>query len=122
MNWTGGTLQRTKNADKGVIQKQKAYFARARTQLQQSPGTPAAPFRPEFFQDGDDRELDHHLPLLGSGSVRHTGHLARKRPEVDERYTPSSARRSRCEDDQRKSQDISIHFSKGEIGSEVQGK
>jgi hypothetical protein len=34
MNWTGGTLQRTKHANKGITQKQKAYFARARTHLQ----------------------------------------------------------------------------------------
>lgn len=122
MNWTGGTLQRTKRANKGVMQKQKAYFARARTQLQQSPGTPAEPFRPEYLQDSDDRELVHHLPSLDPDSVRHTGHSARKRRKVDERHTSPTVRRSRRENDRRRSQDTRPRFTQGKRGSEVRGQ
>jgi hypothetical protein len=81
MNWTGGSLQRTKQANKGVVQKQKAYFARARTHLQNGPNTPAVPFMPDYFQDDDDLEPGERPPLHGTGSVRHTGHLARPRHE-----------------------------------------
>lgn len=122
MNWTGGTLQRTKHANKGVMQKQKAYFARARTQLQQSAGTPAAPFRPEYLQEGDDCELVNHLPLLGSDSVRQTGHSVRKRREVDERHTSQTVHRSRREHDWRRSQDTRPHFAQGKRGNDVRGQ
>lgn len=60
MNWTGGTLQRTKHANKGVMQRQRAYFARARTKLQQSPSTQSTPFRPEYFHNNSDgRDVGH---------------------------------------------------------------
>jgi hypothetical protein len=72
MNWTGGTLQRTKNANKGVVQKQKAYFAKARTHLQNGPDSPIAPFRPSYLQNDDSFELAGHLPSFGTRSVRHT--------------------------------------------------
>jgi hypothetical protein len=57
MNWTGGTLQRTKYANKGVMQRQRAYFARARTKLQQSPSTQSTPFRPEYYHNSDGRDV-----------------------------------------------------------------
>jgi hypothetical protein len=57
MNWTGGTLQRTKHANKGVMQRQRAYFARARTKLQQSPSTHSTPFRPEYYHNSDGRDV-----------------------------------------------------------------
>ena len=85
MNWTGGTLQRTKNANKGVVQKQKAYFARARTHLQNGSKSPVAPFRPSYFQNDNNFELVGYPPSFGSGSVRHTGHSARRRREATDR-------------------------------------
>jgi hypothetical protein len=85
MNWTGGSLQRTKHANKGVVQKQKAYFAKARTQLQSDSKSPAAPFRPTYLLNDSIFELAGHLPAFGSGSVRHTGHSARNRRESIQR-------------------------------------
>jgi hypothetical protein len=58
MNWTGGSLQRTKIANKGVTQKQKAYFARARMHLQNGPTSPAAPFQPSYLRNDDRVERD----------------------------------------------------------------
>jgi hypothetical protein len=81
MNWTGGSLQRTKHANKSVVQKQKAYFARARTHLQNGPKSPATPFRPTYLQKNDNLELVGYLPSFGSSSVRHTGHPPRHRYE-----------------------------------------
>lgn len=49
MNWTGGRLQQSKNANKGIIQKQKAHFARARTQLQNNIGASTPAFPSGFF-------------------------------------------------------------------------
>lgn len=117
MNWIGGTLQRTKHANKGVIQKQRAYFARARTQLKQSPGTPAVPFRPDYLLDGDGHELGHYLPTFGSGSVRHTGHLARKRREVERAHPSSAIQKSQRLIEPRKSQETSLHFLQGRRNS-----
>jgi hypothetical protein len=85
MNWTGGTLQRTKHANKGVVQKQKAYFARARTHLQNGSNPTIAPFRPSYLQNDDSFELAGRLPSFGSGSVRHTGHSARRHREARDR-------------------------------------
>lgn len=88
MNWTGGTLQRTKHANKGVVQKQKAYFARARTHLQNGTNSPVAPFRPRYLQNDDSFELAGRLPAFGSGSVRHTGHSVRRHREATHRGIP----------------------------------
>jgi hypothetical protein len=94
MNWTGGTLQRTKHANKGITQKQKAYFARARTHLQNGSKSPAVPFRPSYLQNDDSFELAGHLPSFGSGSVRHTGHPARNRHDTTHRgLLPNSEHR-----------------------------
>ncbi|KAJ4993273.1 hypothetical protein SVAN01_01248 [Stagonosporopsis vannaccii] len=117
MNWTGGTLQRTKNAKKGVVQKQRAYFARARTKLQQSPGTPAAPFRPDFLQEGDDYRDANRASSFASGSVHSTRHLARKRRAREERHEPSTARRQGHLDGQRRPKKASPHFGKDTFGS-----
>ncbi|KAF2822086.1 hypothetical protein CC86DRAFT_448494 [Ophiobolus disseminans] len=88
MNWTGGTLQRTKNANKGVVQRQKAHFARVRTYLQNGSNTSIAPFRPSYLQNDDSFELAGHLPSFGSGSVRHTGHSARHHRDTPDQGLP----------------------------------
>ncbi|KAF3033472.1 hypothetical protein E8E11_003068 [Didymella keratinophila] len=110
MNWTGGTLQRTKHANKGVIQKQKAHFARARTQLQHSPGTPAAPFRPDFLQGSDTYDLGQRLPAFSTGSVRRTGHSARKHREEGNYHSPTT-QKPRHTHGHSNSQGRSPHFS-----------
>jgi hypothetical protein len=79
MNWTGGSLQRTKHANKGVAQKQKAYFARTRTYHQEGSKLPAVPFRPSFLGVDSSFEFSGHVPSYGQGSVRHTGHSGRRR-------------------------------------------
>jgi hypothetical protein len=79
MNWTGGSLQRTKHANKGIVQKQKAHFAKARNHCQDGPKLPAVPFRPSYLGVDNSFELSGHLPSYGRGSVRHTGHTARPR-------------------------------------------
>jgi hypothetical protein len=58
MNWTGGSLQRSKAANnKGIVKKQKAHFARARAHLHQGFKTPASPFSIHRFGiQGDDKE------------------------------------------------------------------
>lgn len=81
MNWTGGSLHRSKNARKGTIQQQRAYFARARTHLQNASNSPTIPFRPNYLCDNDDLEVNGQMPSLGSGSVRHTGRSTRRRGE-----------------------------------------
>lgn len=76
MNWTGGRLQRSRAANKGVIQRQKAHFARAKAQLQDSASTDTSPHRPSFFRD--ERVSQHHkLPKLSSPhNSRHAGQIA----------------------------------------------
>lgn len=100
MNWTGGTLQRTKHANKGVIQKQKAHFARARAQQQHSPGTAAAPFRPEYLQGGDDYEFGQRFP---------PGHSARRRREEEAPHSPRT-QKPRHMFGRSTSQGRSLHF------------
>ncbi|CAO2651911.1 Nn.00g001940.m01.CDS01 [Neocucurbitaria sp. VM-36] len=78
MNWTGGSLQRSKNAKKGILQKQKAFFARARTHLQNASKSLAIPFRPSYLCDDDEFEFNGQMSSFGSGSVRHTGHSTRE--------------------------------------------
>lgn len=43
MNWTGGSLQRTKKANQGLTQRQRAYFAKSRGQPQHLPMLSVAP-------------------------------------------------------------------------------
>lgn len=81
--------QRTKHANNGVIQKQKAYFARARTQLQQTPDTPAL-FRPDYLQLGDDYEFGQCLTSFGPGPMRDLGHSARRRGEEGAHRSPTT--------------------------------
>jgi hypothetical protein len=88
MNWTGGSLQRMKDANKGVVQKQKAYFARARTHLQIGPKSPAVPFIPTYLQNDDNFEPAGCLSSFASGPVRHTGHSARRRRNATQQVTP----------------------------------
>jgi hypothetical protein len=99
MNWTGGSLQRTKQANKGVLQKQKAYFARTRTHLQNGPKSPTAPFRPTYLQNDDSFELAGHLPALGSSSVRHTRQSAWHHHEPAHRRTPLAVRKLHYEEE-----------------------
>lgn len=100
MNWTGGALQRTKNANKGVIQKQRAYFARARTKLQQSSETLATPFHPDFLQVCADFEYGGQSHSASSGSMRHGSQSVRQRQKGRERHASPAVRRQRCGDDQ----------------------
>ncbi|KAH8722542.1 hypothetical protein GQ44DRAFT_761665 [Phaeosphaeriaceae sp. PMI808] len=67
MNWTGGSLQRTKHANKGIAQKQKDFFARARTHLQNGTKPPVKPFRPSYLQNDNSFRLIEHP--FGSGHV-----------------------------------------------------
>jgi len=99
MNWTGGSLQRTKQANKGVLQKQKAFFARTRTHLQNGPKSPAAPFRPTYLQNDDSLELAGHLPALGSSSVRHIGQSAWHHHEPAHCRTPLAVTKLHYEED-----------------------
>jgi len=72
MNWTGGKLQRSKQASKGITQIQKAHFARARTQLQNNSNALTSPFRPNFFPADEDL-LGGQLPSFTSRPIRNTG-------------------------------------------------
>ncbi|KAF2851785.1 hypothetical protein T440DRAFT_394426 [Plenodomus tracheiphilus IPT5] len=74
MNWTGGSLQRTRKSKDGVIQQQKAYFARARTQLQDVAHSPAAPFQPNFLHPNGISDMMGQPCSSGTGAVHHTGH------------------------------------------------
>ena len=76
MNWTGGSLQRTKKANTGIVQQQRAYFAKARTHFQNATNLPAAPFFPSYLRESENAGF-LGIPPFGSGSVRHTGHSAR---------------------------------------------
>ncbi|KAI2480848.1 hypothetical protein Ptr902_07874 [Pyrenophora tritici-repentis] len=78
MNWTGGSLQRTKKANSGVLQQQRAYFAKARTHLHNATNSPIAPFYPDYLRESEDPGL-LGISSFGTGSVRHTGHSARHR-------------------------------------------
>lgn len=114
MNWTGGSLQRTKYTNKGVIQKQKAYFAKARTQLQQSPGVPTAPFQPDYLQDNDDRGLGHQVSSFGSGLVRQISDSRKESHRLGNCGTTPRTRRLRRDNELRPSENISPHLSQGE--------
>lgn len=96
MNWTGGSLQRTKKANAGVLQQQKAYFAKARTQLQNATDSHVAPLRPNHLIDNDKFDIWNLVPL-GSGSVRWpTGHTAKRPSERTQREpTPDKRRLTR---------------------------
>ncbi|PSN66145.1 hypothetical protein BS50DRAFT_677419 [Corynespora cassiicola Philippines] len=75
MNWTGGSLQRSKNANKGVVQKQRQHFARVRTQLQH--GIPkTSPSRPSHLAEGRLAPAGR-LPPVAAASVQHVAHRGR---------------------------------------------
>ncbi|KAI4688099.1 uncharacterized protein J4E84_005027 [Alternaria hordeiaustralica] len=115
MNWTGGSLQRTKKANTGVVQQQKAYFARARTQLQNDTNSPVAPFRPSYLQDNEDSYLLGIAPF-GSGSLRHTGHAAKRHNESTQpehtpgNYQPTAKRHLRDGKRQASEVDTELHL------------
>jgi hypothetical protein len=73
MNWTGGKLQRSKQANKGIAQIQKAHFARARTQLQNNSNALTTPLPSSFFREAEDT-LGSQLPPCTARTVRHVGH------------------------------------------------
>ena len=79
MNWTGGSLQRTKNANKGVVQKQKAYFARARTQIQNKPKSPVTNFCPSYLRVNEDLDHDRQISTFRTASLHQIGHSSRPR-------------------------------------------
>lgn len=109
MNWTGGSLQRTKHANKGVLQKQKAYFARARTKLQQGPNSSTAPFRPDFLRDSDRSDLGHRVASSPSGALRHAGYSIGKRAERGRSF-PFIVEKRQGEGDRGTPQEASIYF------------
>jgi len=80
MNWTGGRLQRhSGKGNSALVSRQKSYFARARTKLQNEPGE-SSPFKPSFFpQEGDhDKKAS-----IGSHSSQST---TRKRQTILDEY------------------------------------
>jgi hypothetical protein len=82
MNWTGGKLQRSKQVKKGIVQMQKAHFARARTQLQNNSNSRT---RPSFSRDDKDGP-GGQFSTLSSRTVHHTGHREKQqegRSKVD---------------------------------------
>jgi hypothetical protein len=100
MNWTGGSLQRTKKANTGTLQQQKAYFAKARTQLQNANNIPIALFRPSYLRDNAESDLMGGMFAFGSGSVRHIGHSVKRRDERSRREASIDARQSAMEHDE----------------------
>jgi hypothetical protein len=100
MNWTGGSLQRTKKANTGTLQQQKAYFAKARTHLQNASNVHVAPFRPSYLRDNAESDLMGGMFAFGLGSVRHTGHSVKRRDERSRREALIDARRSATEHDE----------------------
>ncbi|PVI05187.1 hypothetical protein DM02DRAFT_650845 [Periconia macrospinosa] len=60
MNWTGGSLHRLKNTKNGIVQKQKAHFARARARLQSGSRRSSPPVPPTYL--AADEELEHRWP------------------------------------------------------------
>jgi len=105
MNWTGGSLQRSKKANKGTLQKQRAHFARARARLQDGPDRHRAsnslsPLHPGFFRDVDTEGPRSTLRSFSSRSVRHAGRSktlkgrssrATASPVASDRISPSQA-------------------------------
>lgn len=88
MNWTGGSLQRTKKANSGVLRQQKAYFAKARTNPPSAPRTPAAPFRPSYLRD-DDKPGPVGLSPFSSSLVRRSERPVTGQVEASQRgYVP----------------------------------
>lgn len=65
MNWTGGKLQRSKNANRGVTPKQKAHFARIRAQVEDT-----AFSNPQAF----DSSMACGDAPFSSHALHHTGH------------------------------------------------
>ncbi|EUC33115.1 hypothetical protein COCCADRAFT_96923 [Bipolaris zeicola 26-R-13] len=80
MNWTGGSLQRTKKANSGMLQRQRAYFAKARTNLQNIPQTPVAPFIPSYLRDNSKSDY-LAVPSFELISDRHLSGPKRKAPD-----------------------------------------
>jgi hypothetical protein len=69
MNWTGGSLQRhSKNAHKGVVQRQKQHFAKVRTALQNRLHASPTPFCPSYLVRHAKRDERHASPVR---RVRH---------------------------------------------------
>lgn len=103
MNWTGGSLQRTKTANGGVLQQQKAYFARARTHLQNELNAPVAPFQSRYLHgSGDTNSL---FPLLGTDSNGNTGHARRQQKKGSRASSSRSYSQYRNRDSPKNAQD-----------------
>ena len=80
MNWTGGRFQRhSGKGNSALVSRQKTYFARARTKLQNGPGE-SSPFKPSFFQQEDDYDKNASIESHSSQSA------ARKRQTILDEY------------------------------------
>ncbi|CAI6332275.1 unnamed protein product [Periconia digitata] len=103
MNWTGGSLQRLRNTNKGTVQKQKAHFARARTRLQSGPRRSSPPVPPSYISNnipvGKDTPDNSRFGRGHGGTLQHkhskvSNSLANRSPEVAV-HVPSLYGRSR---------------------------
>lgn len=82
MNWTGGSLQRTKHAKGGISHQQKAYFARARTHPEHEIRIPVTHFRPSWLQNTASlTSVDAHA-LFEGDSVKIARHPVRQDEEI----------------------------------------
>lgn len=109
MNWTGGTLQRTKKANQGTVQQQKAYFARARTQLQNASNPPVVAFRPNYLLNGDRLDITRRVPLLDTG---HGCHPTKRQGERSPRaISPSNSRNEDPRDNRQRYVDPHLEVS-----------
>lgn len=111
MNWTGGKLQRSKHASKGIGQIQKAHFARARTQLQKSKNSLTSPFRPIFYRD-DEAGLGGQLSSFSSHAIYHTGHS--KPPQERRGKVGSGSSQHGSQDEEREMIPVSLSRRRGQ--------
>lgn len=74
MNWTGGRLQRSKNANRGIVQKQKAHFARARVPIQNDTAARTSPSRNDLVRIEKGHAISiSQPPPSNAHASRHTG-------------------------------------------------
>jgi hypothetical protein len=115
MNWTGGSLQRTKHAHKGHLQQQRAYFAKARTQLQNAPDSPTFPFRPNWLRNADESDLKGGMSRF-TASIRQPGHSAKNRSERMKLKAPVYASDSGEPQDRRSQKDTANSYASRRLG------
>ncbi|KAF2838427.1 hypothetical protein M501DRAFT_1017435 [Patellaria atrata CBS 101060] len=85
MNWTGGRLQRHAKNNNSVVARQKQYFSKVRTKLQNDTSMNQGHilFKPEFLLGNDD-SINVNLPI-GEGTRTHVGH-SKMRQSILEDY------------------------------------